>query len=104
MRIFDPLTNQKANAWAMDYRRFHELWTLENKEDSIFVNIKDAKPTEQGGVDMRVLKENVELIIDEKEFSRFAKLGYKRIDVRSEERRVGKECSEPCRSRWSPYH
>ena len=30
---------------------------------------------------MRVLKENVELIIDEKEFSRFAKLGYKRIDV-----------------------
>ena len=24
--------------------------------------------------------------------------------MRSEERRVGKECSEPCRSRWSPYH
>ena len=24
--------------------------------------------------------------------------------VRSEERRVGKECSLPCRSRWSPYH
>ena len=23
---------------------------------------------------------------------------------RSEERRVGKECIEPCRSRWSPYH
>ena len=22
----------------------------------------------------------------------------------SEERRVGKECSLPCRSRWSPYH
>ena len=26
------------------------------------------------------------------------------INLRSEERRVGKECSEPCRSRWSPYH
>ena len=26
------------------------------------------------------------------------------IIARSEERRVGKECSEPCRSRWSPYH
>ena len=25
-------------------------------------------------------------------------------DVRSEERRVGKECSKQCRSRWSPYH
>ena len=28
-------------------------------------------------------------------------LGRKR---RSEERRVGKECSVTCRSRWSPYH
>ena len=27
--------------------------------------------------------------------------GYK---VRSEERRVGKECVSTCRSRWSPYH
>ena len=26
------------------------------------------------------------------------------VDVRSEERRVGKECVQPCRSRWSPYH
>ena len=25
-------------------------------------------------------------------------------EVRSEERRVGKECIPPCRSRWSPYH
>ena len=24
--------------------------------------------------------------------------------ARSEERRVGKECSKQCRSRWSPYH
>ena len=23
---------------------------------------------------------------------------------RSEERRVGKECLDVCRSRWSPYH
>ena len=26
------------------------------------------------------------------------------VDVRSEERRVGKECPVLCRSRWSPYH
>src|SRR3546814_10790515 len=25
-------------------------------------------------------------------------------DLRSEERRVGKECVSTCRSRWSPYH
>ena len=33
--------------------------------------------------------------------------GFKEGDlvfVRSEERRVGKECSKQCRSRWSPYH
>src|SRR3546814_14294678 len=27
-----------------------------------------------------------------------------RLNDRSEERRVGKECVSPCRSRWSPYH
>src|SRR3546814_11841602 len=26
------------------------------------------------------------------------------LDLRSEERRVGKECVRTCRSRWSPYH
>ena len=25
-------------------------------------------------------------------------------ELRSEERRVGKECAITCRSRWSPYH
>src|SRR3546814_2285701 len=27
-----------------------------------------------------------------------------RTVIRSEERRVGKECVSTCRSRWSPYH
>src|SRR3546814_2397403 len=26
-----------------------------------------------------------------------------RVEIRSEERRVGKECVSTCRSRWSPY-
>src|SRR3546814_11842069 len=26
------------------------------------------------------------------------------LTIRSEERRVGKECVSTCRSRWSPYH
>src|SRR3546814_5079168 len=26
------------------------------------------------------------------------------VQIRSEERRVGKECVSTCRSRWSPYH
>lgn len=43
MRIFDPNTNQAANAWAMDYRRYHDIWVLDNKSNSIYANIKDAK-------------------------------------------------------------
>ena len=31
-------------------------------------------------------------------------ISYAVFCLRSEERRVGKECSSPCRSRWSPYH
>src|SRR3546814_21063265 len=31
------------------------------------------------------------------------RLGYKQF-IRSEDRRVGKECVSTCRSRWSPYN
>src|SRR3546814_4964457 len=31
-------------------------------------------------------------------------IGAMLIAIRSEERRVGKECVSTCRSRWSPYH
>src|SRR3546814_6607190 len=36
----------------------------------------------------------------------FGRPGVSRRDhrLRSEERRVGKECVSTCRSRWSPYH
>ena len=46
MRIFDPTINQKLNAWQMDYRRFHDIWVLDNKLDSIYLSIKDAAPSE----------------------------------------------------------
>lgn len=43
MRIFSPDVNQEANAWAMDYRRYHDLFVLDNKKQLIFANFKDAK-------------------------------------------------------------
>lgn len=43
-RIFDPETNQKKRAWQIDYRRYHDLWVLDNAVGGIFVNIKDAEP------------------------------------------------------------
>lgn len=42
MRIFDPETYQKSRSWAMDYRKYHDLWILDNKWPSIFVNVKQA--------------------------------------------------------------
>lgn len=42
-RIFDPQTNQAKNAWALDYRKFHDVWVLANKEKFIYANIKDAE-------------------------------------------------------------
>src|SRR3546814_14116952 len=32
------------------------------------------------------------------------RLWVRKCRIRSEERRVGKECVSTCRSRWSPYH
>ncbi len=46
MKIFTPDQNQDADAWKMNYRRYHDVWILDNKLDSLYVSIKDAKPTE----------------------------------------------------------
>lgn len=42
MRIFDPNTNQSADAWKLDYRKYHDVWILENKLPTVFVNVKEA--------------------------------------------------------------
>lgn len=42
VRIFDPETYQPARAWACDYRKYHDLWLLENKMSGVRVNIQEA--------------------------------------------------------------
>ena len=42
MKIFDPLTNQNAQAWLIEYRKFHDLWVPDNKLDAVWVNQKSA--------------------------------------------------------------
>lgn len=41
-RIFDPMTNQNANAWKIDYRKYHDLWIMDNGMDGILVSINEA--------------------------------------------------------------
>lgn len=43
MKIFTPDENQDADAWKMNYRRYHDIWVLDNRLNSIWVNIKEAK-------------------------------------------------------------
>jgi hypothetical protein len=41
-RIFDPATNQTADAWKIDYRRYHELFIPDNAKDGLYVCIEEA--------------------------------------------------------------
>ncbi len=40
IRVFEPNTNQKADAWKIDYRKYHDLWILDNQFDRIRVCTK----------------------------------------------------------------
>lgn len=40
LRVFTPDVNQKADAWKIDYRKYHDLWIKKQKENQIFVCTK----------------------------------------------------------------
>lgn len=42
VRTFAPDTNQKADAWKIDYRKYHDLWVPASKLTSIYANTKPA--------------------------------------------------------------
>ena len=42
MRIFAPEVNQAADSWLLQYRKYHELFVMENKLPTIFVNTLEA--------------------------------------------------------------
>ena len=41
-RIFDPMTNQTANAWKIDYRKHHDIWIPDNAMEGIWVSIDNT--------------------------------------------------------------
>ena len=40
VRTFSPDVNQNADAWKVDYRKYHDLWIPKNKLAKVFVNLK----------------------------------------------------------------
>jgi hypothetical protein len=39
IRIFAPDVNQKADAWKLDYRKYHDLWVPNNKLDGVWASV-----------------------------------------------------------------
>lgn len=42
VRIFEPDVNQNADAWKLDYRKFHDLWIPTSRLASVWVNVGAA--------------------------------------------------------------
>src|SRR3546814_6791434 len=61
-----------------------------------------ATSSTSAGTSLLVLRVAIALSV----FMMISRLNFSKLSkqVRSEERRVGKECVSTCRSRWSPYH
>ena len=115
--IFVPVDNSQHSDWAVDRAielcrqtggritgnhvyaaRLHDVRfrQLETGLPGRFQTPEEIK--KQRKIHDKLIEKGLQLIAD----SFLDELG-KKCD-RSEERRVGKECSSPCRSRWSPYH
>lgn len=38
VRVFEPVTNQEMDAWKIQYRKYHDLWIMDNKLAAIYVS------------------------------------------------------------------
>src|SRR3546814_14972204 len=70
------------------------------------VSVDEVAPGEQLGFDhvLARISDYLELQVRQRELQQYLLELQARFEVRSEERRVGKECVSTGRSRWSPYH
>ena len=95
----NPYYLDESNGWLPD---IEDIRSKINDKTKAIVLINPNNPT--GSL---YTKENLMQIVDlalEHNLVIFADEIYDKLLFRSEERRVGKECTSWCRSRWSPYH
>lgn len=51
MKVIDPNTYQKADAWFIGYRRYHEVWVPKGRQQKCWVNAEQETEAEAGGGD-----------------------------------------------------
>lgn len=42
-KIINPATNQDADAWKIAYRKYHDIWIMDNKLEACYASIKQAQ-------------------------------------------------------------
>ena len=77
-------------------------------QDIVFLGERGQAKTRMARLLVGLLDEEMPALagceISDEPFAPICSACRQRVGERSEERRVGKECSLTCRSRWSPYH
>src|SRR3546814_13518620 len=89
----DRIRESAKRALELAERRAHTMRTAENAGD-LHRLIMVLSP--KGGAGTTTIASNLAVGL--------AIRAPKQVVLRSEERRVGKECVSTCRYRWSPYH
>ena len=96
-------------AWAL----FASMAMTAHAQVAVIVSQSSTGADRAGNIFSAMLQKSIEdtgryTMVSSKEGPAFhlqvKTMGLDELTMRSEERRVGKECAIVCRSRWSPYH
>src|SRR3546814_11960954 len=84
--------------------RFVAAYPLPDHPGYVYWVVDDITPRRQMEQIMREEQERFVDLLENAPVGFYSADAEGRFLLRSEERRVGKECVSTCRSRWSPYH
>ena len=101
--VSDPaLTELSKITWGKELKQAYEQFQVLGESRDILTKSLDLYRQVNGVI--KNSKMVLQVLSMQGEMLELAAKECTRSDVRSEERRVGKECLRLCRSRWSPYH
>src|SRR3546814_7373158 len=97
-----PSFRELLNATKAEIREVStaEADEIRKQPGAVVLDVREPEENEQGAIPgaVHIARGTLESSVETRLTDKSAPV------VRSEERRVGKECVSTCRSRWSPYH